>query len=84
MNITKPFQIVKLSAPNDKNGNPRRLFAVLQEGLIRALLDEGFSGEDCMPKELQGYWRGTTFTISAKEYNDWKKTIHFSRKQTDD
>lgn len=47
------MELIRLAAPNDNNGNPRRLFAVIRDGGISAVYDEGYSGPGAVPKRLR-------------------------------
>jgi hypothetical protein len=56
-------------APNDVNGNPRRVYALLEEGKIIAAWDEGYLGSDAVP----GIWRRDAYNaprveVSATKY----------------
>ncbi len=56
-----------LKAPNDRNGNPRRCFVLMDaEGSIIKVIDEGYSG---IPKECVGLIQLPTYDISATEYS---------------
>ena len=43
--------ILHLRAVNDRNGNPRRLFIVCENGVPERVIDEGYKG---LPSELHG------------------------------
>ena len=59
-----------LCAVNDVNGNPRRVYALIDEdGYYLAAWDEGYHGSDAVP----GVWREAAYNaprekISVKEY----------------
>ena len=42
-----------LCADNDRNGNPRRLFALVADGVRLAVWDEGYQGHHCVPSHLR-------------------------------
>jgi hypothetical protein len=55
--------IVHLCADNDRNGNPRRLYALTDEaGLILASWDEGYSGYQAVP----GPWRDAAYNAERQ------------------
>ena len=59
-----------LSAKNDTNGNPRRLYmAYNSETLeLEAIWDEGYRG---VPSPIRGLPRLPEVKITPKEYRDW-------------
>ena len=70
------YTIQHVKAPNDRNGNPRRLFLVthLEEGKTGAF-DEGYSGRHAVPDWL---WNGMAYhlphvNVSATEYHSLLK-----------
>ena len=62
--------VIKLNAGNDVNGNPRRVFVVLDgEGIVKAI-DEGYAGTANLEKHFPGL-KGCnvdTFETTPKEY----------------
>ena len=62
--------ILHLTATNDKNGNPRRLWARMDAGgRIITVWPEGYSGENAIPKGHRDIDRmGCTIEITPKEY----------------
>lgn len=66
-------------APNDVNGNPRRLFMVsevMENGSdLVAVLDEGYNGNDAFRKYYPEAVMLTSIEISAKEYKRLLKLI---------
>lgn len=62
--------LCSLLCPNDVNGNPRRIYVLLEdEGAIVAVWDEGYMGSHAVP----GVWREDAYNaprvyISGKEY----------------
>ena len=66
----------RLRAPNDRNGNPRRLFLVVstKDGNLVGVHDEGYKGRDCVPTEYREAARmAYTVDIGASEYKEWLK-----------
>jgi len=63
--------IIRLNAGNDKNGNPRRVFIVLDAGrgeIIKAI-DEGYSGFGAVKEAgINEWWSGLTFDTTPSEY----------------
>ena len=45
MALQSTVTVVHLKAPNDTNGNPRRLFVLLDRGDIIGVVNEGYEGE---------------------------------------
>ena len=70
------YTIQHLSAPNDSNGNPRRLYLVTNLHENRsAAFDEGYIGRHAVPEWLwdMGYHL-PGLNVSASEYRDLLKT----------
>lgn len=61
--------ILHLRTVNDRNGNPRRLFIVCENGVPERVIDEGYKG---LPSELHGY-PIVTIQIPPSEYKRWLK-----------
>jgi hypothetical protein len=65
-------------AKNDTNGNPRRLFALVENSRVLAAWDEGYEGTQCVP----GVWRKQAWEammfdkhgISVRQYNEILRT----------
>lgn len=63
--------IKHMCATNDENGNPRRVYALIdEEGYYLAAWNEGYSGHLAVP----GVWRDKAYNairerISVREYN---------------
>jgi hypothetical protein len=63
--------IKHMCADNDHNGNPRRVYALIdEEGYYLAAWDEGYRGSDAVP----GEWRRAAYhaeraRISVREYS---------------
>ncbi len=69
--MNPPTMYQHLSAPSDSNGNPRRLYMVMdEEGNIITAIDEGYSG---FPKDLNGLIQLPEYPISIKLYRELKK-----------
>lgn len=57
-----------LRASNDKNGNPRRIFVLLDEkGNVVTAIDEGYGGR---PDECRGLIQLPSYNISATDYKE--------------
>lgn len=66
-------QIIRLNARNDTNGNPRRVFVVLEAGRAVAAFDEGYSGTHAIPEAVRHLYQGQTFDTTATERRDLLK-----------
>jgi hypothetical protein len=67
--------MIHLCAPNDRNGNPRRLFLELNECgcAVRHWL-EGYKGSSCVPDGLRkAAAMAVRINVSASEWNSWRK-----------
>ena len=61
-----------LAAVNDRNGNPRRLFAVLgDDGRVDAIIEEGYFGNAKVKKHFPTAKEGPRINITVSEYNEW-------------
>jgi hypothetical protein len=63
-----------LCAKNDVNGNPQRLYALIDpEGEMLAVWDEGYYGSDAVP----GIWRKDAYFAEREEIsvNKYKKLL---------
>lgn len=75
--MTEFAMIKHMCADNDKNGNPRRIYALIdEEGYYVAAWDEGYKGSDAVP----GEWRRAAYhaeraRISVKEYNRIRREV---------
>lgn len=66
--------MVNLNAGNDRNGNPRRIFILIQRGGIVGGWDEGFRGTDAVPPSLRlAASRATTIAITSGQYRSLKR-----------
>lgn len=64
--VGKMYMYQHLSADSDPNGNPRRLYVVMDaNGNITKVIDEEYKG---FPKELTGLVQLPEYKISVKEY----------------
>lgn len=69
------YSTVRLAAPNDSNGNPRRLFLSMKGGEPVGVFDEGFEGKAAIPdQKMRDAWQGITIAVPASEYREWLKT----------
>ena len=71
--------VIRLKTKNDMNGNPRRLFVLIVNGMVKTVWDEGYAGQNSMPERYISLWKGTTFGISIGEYNSWKHSREFEQ-----
>jgi hypothetical protein len=63
---------LNLSASQDNNGNPRRLFLVLKDsGGVEAVIDEGYRGVSKVRKRFPDANEGPRINITVSEYNEW-------------
>lgn len=71
----RPAVVLHLCAPNDTNGNPRRVFVTIDDdGLITGRYDEGYLGSSAVPQPYQKVPRHT-IAVSGAEY---ARTVKFS------
>jgi hypothetical protein len=67
---------IHLRAPNDTNGNPRRIFVQINNGAIIDTADEGYRGiHAARIKGMPIDYSPTTFDVPASEYRilkNWK------------
>ena len=65
-------------ANNDVNGNPRRLFALVEDSRIIAAWDEEYKGSDCVPGVFRKKaWEAMMYDkhrISIRQYNEILRT----------
>ena len=67
--IDPPTMYQHLRAPNDRNGNPRRLWAFYTgAGMVDHVIDEGYGGR---PQEAQGLAELPAINIAPSEYRAW-------------
>lgn len=65
-----------LCASNDLNGNPRRLYVLVDDGRRIAAWDEGYAGSDAVP----GVWRELAYRaerlpITVSLYRELRRTL---------
>lgn len=65
-----------LCTNNDRNGNPRRLYVLINEGQRVAVWDEGYSGYQAVP----GIWRDAAYdaervNITTKLYYELRRML---------
>lgn len=78
------MEMIRLSAANDVNGNPRRAFVAILEGNIVGAWDEGYYGTDCVPTELRHKAvHAPTFAVMPKEYRDTLREFRCKDKSFD-
>lgn len=78
---------VKIVAPNDVNGNPRRCWIIeITQSRYVKVIDEGYSGSGALKKG--GFTQEETdhiletapeIHVSASEYNSWIKRNKFNK-----
>lgn len=78
----QPVIALHLKAPNDGNGNPRRLYVLLHGsgkyvGQVAAVCEEGYAGWYPHGKMVEAFKctaaQGPAVKISATEYREWKR-----------
>lgn len=75
--------IIHLCAPNDRNGNPRRIFLVMAGGEVLHAIDEGYRGfgavKAALPQHLEanGLRVACEISIPPAEYREWKQTEYW-------
>lgn len=62
--------IIRLNAGNCANGNPRRVFVYIVDGVVMAAYDEGYAGQQAIPDNLRGLYKGTTFITTPAQYRE--------------
>lgn len=74
----KPVLAVHLNAGNDRNGNPRRLFLVVDAGAnVLAAVDEGFEGSAAL--ERAGYKNLPTTDQISTTPSEYRELLRHSR-----
>ena len=65
-------------AKNDVNGNPRRVFALVENSRVLAAWDEGYKGSDCVPGVFRRKaWEAMMYgrhEVSVSKYNEILRT----------
>lgn len=64
---------IKLNAGNDRNGNPRRVFVVLNEENVVEAIDEGYGGDSELMAKYPGINVVFYAEISPREYRSLLK-----------
>jgi len=64
---------IKLNACNDKNGNPRRVFVVLNDERVVEAIDEGYDGNSDLTRKYPGVNVVFYAEISPREYRSLLK-----------
>ena len=65
---------IKVSAPNDRNGNPRRCFVVIdQEGRLVEVIDEGYVGVSAVTKRWPNIKQSIQVNVTVNEYKKFIK-----------
>ena len=67
--------VIHLRAPNDSNGNPRRLYLIIDpsNGLPIDCIDEGYLGNSAYKSKYPESVYSTQIDIPAKEYRRIRK-----------
>lgn len=72
-------EILRFNAGNDRDGNPRRLYAEIAAGQVSRVWDEGYDGYNAVPPELRTAAANCgTVPITPKGYRDLLKIRSFS------
>lgn len=65
---------IRLVAPKDPNGNPRRIFVIFRDGEMIATVDEGYMGTGALKKRWpDAISDGSSFQTTVKQYNELYK-----------
>ena len=67
------MEVVRLCAPQDGAGNPRRVFLVIEAGEVVHAIDEGYRGHGALKEYAPGAQVAAEITVTAGEYNAWKR-----------
>lgn len=63
-----------LCASNDRNGNPRRCFVVIDKyGSVIDVIDEGYSGKAAVTRKWPSVKEGPRINVPPKEYRSYLK-----------
>lgn len=72
-------ELIRLNAGNDRNGNPRRVYAELAAGQVSRVWDEGYDGHHAVPAELRyAAANCATLSITAAQYRALLKLAAWS------
>lgn len=66
------MEVIRLNAGNDRNGNPRRVYLMIENGVIGGAFDEGYAGFHAVPNlQAQNLTAHCpTFATTPAEYRD--------------
>ena len=68
------MSLIFLATTNDTNGNPRRCWIELRDGLAIASYDEGYVGVNALPEELRKEnYLAPRINVTPTELKRWKK-----------
>jgi hypothetical protein len=83
------MECIHLRAPNDRNGNPRRIYLCVEGGAVVAAIDEGYHGTAALTEARDefeerliptgGVAVACQIDVTASEYNAWKRDERFIR-----
>jgi hypothetical protein len=72
-------ELIRLNAGNDRNGNPRRIYAELAAGQVSRAWDEGYAGPHAVPADLRHAAANcATLSITAAQYRALLKLAAWS------
>ena len=74
--------LLHLNAGNDRNGNPRRLYVVMENGRIVAVFNEGYEGHGAIPAAYKRLYAhvGERIDITPAQYRELKKRANETRR----
>jgi hypothetical protein len=62
--------VIRYKANNDVNGNPRRVYAIYEDGVLVESYNEGYRGWGAVPEEYRDMASmAETVDVSVSEYN---------------
>ena len=68
------ISIIKLVIKNKpSNGEPRRIFCIIQNGYLVSCFKENYTGLFSLPMNLRKFYKATSFETTVKEYNQLVK-----------
>ena len=74
------MELIHLNAGNDRNGNPRRIYVLLDNGQKRGAWDEGYAGSHAVPSDIRAqHPYPHSFLTTPAEYRrllKWAKQYH--------
>jgi hypothetical protein len=72
-------ELIRLNAGNDRDGNPRRIYAELAAGQVSRAWDEGYDGPHAVPVELRHAAANcATLSITVAQYRALLKLATWS------